>query len=149
MIDKTGRLDEIHHALVHVSGIFPADTDLTCTFTAAAGADTWSAYIEIVDSGATTLSAAFATDHGHITGLTIEEVSEANTIYEVEFSWGAGHMVVMRSRFAGGTKFQAPEMVQRMAAPNFPAGQTVYYRMKTATGVADTCLVHMRYHTDP
>lgn len=149
MIDKIGRTHHIHHALSHISDVFPADTDRTCTFTAAAGANTWSGYVEIVDNLANTLSAIFAAEHGHITALTVENVSEVNTIYRVEISWGDAHNIVLDLRFAGGTKFQAPDMVQRFWAPDFPAGQTIYYRMKTATGVADTCTVHLRHHIDP
>ena len=34
MIDEDGRLESIYDALVHVSSIFPSDTNLTCTLTA-------------------------------------------------------------------------------------------------------------------
>ena len=146
MIDQIARIEHAAHALRHSTSVFPGDTDLTCTFTAAAGANTWSAWMEIVDSGATTLSAAFASSRGHLTEILIENISDDNTIYMMEISWGAAHNLLTTIRFAGGTKFQSPDMVARMWAKSIPEGETVYYRMKTATGVADTCLVHIRYH---
>lgn len=137
------------HAAAHTSLIFPGDTNLTCTLTAAATADTFSAWVEIVDSAATKLSAAFATYHGHITELSIESLSEIDTIYMVEISCGAaGEVPLTAIRLAGGTKFDTPSPVQRLAMPAIPAGCKVWYRMKTASAVADTALVNFRYHVD-
>ena len=150
MIDEDGRLEDIYDALVHVSSIFPSDTNLTCTLTAKDTANTFSDWAEIEDNtGGTTLklSAQFATLPGHITAVMVETVSQDDTIYEFEIAWGAAKNVVGRFRFAGGTKFQAPNTTARYWAPNIPAGETVYYRMKSATAVADTCTVHFRFHT--
>ncbi len=147
MIDKIARIEHAAHALRHTTSIFPGDTDLTCTFIAAAGANTWSAWVEIVDSGATTLSTAFASSRGHLTEVLIETISDDNAIYMIEIAWGAAYNLVTALRFAGGTKFQSPDTVARMWTKAIPEGETVYYRMKTATGVADTCQVHIRYHT--
>ena len=52
-IDTSGRLRDTDDATQHVTSIFPSDTNLTCTFTAHANANTWSAWTEIADSGAT------------------------------------------------------------------------------------------------
>jgi hypothetical protein len=148
-LDKADVLENqatIEDALLHVSSIFPNDSNLTCTLTAGQPADTWGAWAEIADSGANTLSALFASVDGHISSLIVEEVSEVDTVYMVEFSYGAAKTVVVRTRFAGGTKFQAPNVQNRMWTTIFAAGETVYYRMKTATAVADTAKVHVRYH---
>ena len=137
---------DIHDAIDHVTSIFPANTNLTCTFTAAATANAWSSWIEIADSSSNKLTTLFATYPGHLTCAMVETVSEVDTIYMVEISYGSSKIVVARVRFAGGTKFQAPNVHNRFWAPEIPVGETVYYRMKTATAVADTCTVHFRYH---
>jgi len=146
MIDATGRSRKTADAVRHVSDIFPDDTNLTCTFTAHANANTFSAWAEIVDSGATALSAAFAASEGHLTSMLIETVSDNGAIYMFEVSWGAAKNIVTRGRFAGAGKFQAAHIQDRFWAPEIPVGETVYYRLKTETAVADTCTVSFRYH---
>lgn len=131
--------------LHHVTALFPEDTDLTCTLTAAEAAHTWGTWAEIVDNEATTLSACFDTYPGHIVAMLIESVSETDTIYMLEVSYGSAKIIVTRWRFAGGTKFQSPAHQLRVRSANIPAGETVYYRMKSGTGVADTALVHFRH----
>jgi len=146
MIDKIGRIRDIDDATQHVTSIFPSDTNLTCTFTAHASAHTWSTWAEIQDSGATKLSASFADTPGHITSIVIETVSDDTALYMYEISWGAAKNLITSGRFAGVGKFQAAHMQDRFWAPAFPAGQLIYYRMKTETAVADTCTIHLRYH---
>jgi len=147
MIDKIGKLRQIDDATQHVTAIFPSDTNLTCIFTAHATAHTWSAWTEIVDNpDGTKLSAATAASPGHITSILIETISDDTAIYMFEISWGAANTIVTRGRFAGINKFQAAHIQCRFWAPPLPAGQLIYYRMKTETGVADTCTVHFRYH---
>jgi len=146
MIDETGTLRNIDDATQHVTSIFPDDTNLTCTFTAHANANTWSAWTEIVDSAATKLSAATATGPGHLTSILIETISDNAAIYMFEISWGAANTVVTRGRFAGAGKFQQAHIQDRFWAPPLPAGELIYYRLKTETAVADTCTVHFRYH---
>lgn len=148
MIDETGSINHIHDSTCHVSSIFPTDTNLTCTFTAAATAHTFSAWTEIADSAATKLSASFATLHGHITSIVVETISDDSAIYMYEIAWGVAKNVITRGRFAGVGKFQQAHIQDRFWAPSFSAGELCYYRMKTETAVADTCTVHFRYHTD-
>lgn len=143
-----GELDEIHDALSHVTSIFPADTDAYCTLTAHASADTWSTWAEVVDDAANAFSDAFVSAHGHLTSLVIETVSQNNTLYMLELGYGSVPTIITRGRFAGSGKFQAPNIQKRFWAPAVPAGETLKYRMKTGTGVADTCTVHFRYHLD-
>jgi len=148
MIDEDGIVREIDDATKHVTSIFPSDTNLTCTFTAHATAHTWSAWAEVQDSGATKLSALFATCPGHITSALIETVSDDSALYMYEMAWGAAKNKIVAGRFAGAGKFQAAHIQDRFWAPPFPAGQLIYYRLKTGTGVADTCTVHFRAHCD-
>jgi len=146
MIDLEGKVVEIDDATQHVTSIFPSDTNLTCTFTAAAGANTWSAWTEIADSGATKLSASFAASPGHISSMLVETISDNAAIYMIEVAWGAAKNLITTMRFAGVGKFQAAHIQDRFWAPPFPLNQLIYYRMKTETAVADTCTVHFRYH---
>ena len=139
---------DIHGATQHVTSIFPSDTNLTCTFIAHANANTWSAWAEIADNAAIKLSASCAIDPMHITALGIETLSEVDTIYMVEIAWGAAKTLITSGRFAGATKFQTPTEHLRFWAPHFPAGELIYYRMKTDTAVADTATVHFRHHCD-
>jgi len=147
MIDKTRRLQDTDDATQHITFIFPSDTNLTCTFTAHANANTWSNWTEIADSGATKLSASFATNEGHITSMLTETISDAAAVYMYEVAWGAAKIPITSGRFAGVGKFQAAHIQDRFWAPPFPAGQLIYYRMKTETAVADTCTIHFRAHT--
>ena len=146
MIDKTRRLRDVDDATQHISSIFPSNTNLTCTFTAHANANTWSAWTEIADSAATKLSASFATVPGHITSILIETISDDSAIYMYEIAWGATKNPITSGRFAGVGKFQAAHIQDRFWAPLFPKGQLIYYRMKTETAVADTCTIHLRHH---
>lgn len=143
---SVARTQEIYDAIAHISKIFPHDTNLTCTLTAHANANTWSAWDEIADVWANTISSLFATNIGHLTSLYIEELSDINAIYMLEVAYGATKEVITNGRFAGATKFQIPPGSFHFWAPGIPAGETVYYRMKTETAVADTCKVHFRYH---
>jgi len=134
-----------HHATL----IFPDDTNLTCTLTAHASANTWSSWTEIADSGATTLSSKFAIYEGHIVSVVVESVSEVDTIYMLELSWGSSNSVISRWRLAGTTKFQNPSHQLRVRSPHIDAGETIYYRLKSAAAVANTMLVHFRYYLHP
>ncbi len=142
-------IEAIYGALTHASYIFPSDTNLTCTLTALDTANTWSSWAEIEDNtGGTTLklSAVFASNPGHITAIQEETLSEVNTVYMVQISYGASKAHITEQRFAGGTRFDDADNHAVFHAPEIPAGETVYYRMKTATAVADTVTVHFRYH---
>lgn len=134
---------EVNH---HVTAIFPDDTNLTCTLMAAATANTWSSWTEIQDSGTTTLSSKFNPIGGHVVSMVIESLSEEDTIYMLEISYGASNTIVTRWRFAGTTKFQDPAHQVRVRSDHITVGATIYYRMKTATAVADTLLCHFRYY---
>lgn len=146
MIDLEGRIESIEDAVKHVTSIFPSDTNSTCTLIAHANAHTWSGWTEIEDSAATKLSAAFATLPGHITSIIIETVSDDSVIYMYEIAWGDAKNLVTPGRFAGVGKFQQAHIQDRFWAPEIPAGELIYYRMKTESAVADTCTVHLRYH---
>ena len=129
----------------HETFIFPDDTNLTCTLTAHASANTWSTWTEITD-GTTTMSSLFTTIGGHLSGMIIESLSELDTVYMLEIGYGGDKTILSRSRFAGTDKFQNPSHQERFRGVISPAGGTIYYRLKSATAVANTALVHFRYH---
>jgi len=132
----------------HSTKIFPSDTNLTCTLTALATANAWSAWAEITD-GTTKLTSAFATYAGFLTSMVVESLSEIDTIYMLEIAYGDAKTPITSLRFAGTTKFQNPSHQERYRGVVMPAGEKVYYRMKSATAVADTALVHFRYYLLP
>ena len=140
-------IDANYDALHHPTYVFPDDTDLSCTFTAGQAADTWGAWAEVVDSEAVTLSSKFAAKNGHITVVEEEELSDINTVYMAELAYGDAKVHITEQRFAGSGKFQNPSNLARVFAKEIPAGETVYYRMKSNTAVADTAKLHIRYHT--
>lgn len=140
------QVEEIWEDLHHETGTFPANTNLTCTLAAHADQNTFGEWAEIVDGSANKLSAAFASYPGHIASMVVESVSEIDTIYQVEISYGADYTIITRWRFAGETKFKNPAHQLRVRAVIIPAGEAVYYRMKSAEdGSADSALVHFRY----
>ncbi|MBA7662894.1 hypothetical protein ES703_70927 [subsurface metagenome] len=78
--------------------------------------------------------------------MILETLSELNGLYIVELSWGESRTIISRFRFAGETLFHSASFQERFRAEHVPVGETIYYRMKTATDVANTCTVHFRYY---
>jgi len=137
--------EKIVELSTHVTEIFPAVTNLTCTLTAHANANEWSAYTEIVDSAATTLSASFAACEGHITGMITESANEDATVYMVELSYGASHDVISEWRLVSGTNKVSSTGQSSARGDHIPLGETVYARVMCATAGAKTLSVHFRH----
>lgn len=129
-----------HHAKL----VFPAATNLTVTLTAHASADTWSAWTEIVDSGATTFSSIFAAAAGHVTDLVIEETNQASTRYMVEVAYGTGKTQVGAWRFISETNQVSVAQVTQSNGDMVPAGETLYYRCMCETA-GKTALAYFKY----
>ena len=140
-------LDGIALEMSHLTKIFPEDSNETITFTAPAGADTFSAWAEIVDNNAVTLSSKFAANGGHITGILTESASVTDKIYIFEISYGASKIIIATGRLLSGTVLLTAKQQQRMSSVPVPAGETVYYRIKCETGAASVT-VSLRYHMD-
>lgn len=137
--------DELILEQAHVTRIFPPATDLTCTFTAHANADTWSEWTEIQDSGANTLS-SLVTSILHLSNVLVEWASVVDELYMIEVSYGNARMPVARLRFTSGDKnFLPPLQQMRIRALGIPQGEAIYYRMMCGTG-GGTCRVSFRYH---
>ena len=129
----------------HDAKIFPEATNVTITLTAHASANTWSAWAEIADSGATTFSSK-VTDHTHITGIMVENTSAVDKVWMLEISYGSAKVVVSRSRFIGGSAGVLPAIQSIFInSDQIPTGETVYYRLMS-TQAGGTCQVHIVYH---
>ena len=132
----------------HDSYIFPEDTDETVIWTAGNVNHTWSAWAEIVDNNAVTLSSKVAATGMHISAILIEDVDTTGKTYMYEIAYGASHTVVARARFAASDANKGnPIQEARIRADHIPTGETVYYRMKCETASA-TAQISVRYH-DP
>lgn len=146
-------IDDIWLELHHRSLLYPdlsTDIDLTCTFTSGA-IDAFGAWAEIDDSGATTFSSLCATDNVHISALRIRTVSETDVLYVIELGYGpnAGAVTIFDvHEFGSGTKHIDSDEQARFRPPAIPAGQNVYYRMKTEDTANATTTIVLRYHID-
>lgn len=137
---ERAQYDETHHTTF----VFPASSADTCTITSGVGADTWSDYVEIVDApGANSLSTYFATQHGDLTAMVVEDASIADEIFVVEISYGAAHIIVTRFRLQTETNFLPTAQVLRIRSLLTPAGETLYYRCMSESGGEDI-EVHFR-----
>ena len=139
-------VDELIVEEQHITAIFPEDTDETVTLAAGTPANTWGAWVEIVDDNSVTLSSKATAVNMHISTIMVEDSSVKDKIYMVEIAYGSAHTVVSRQRYmAQNTKVGTVQQA-KVRAEHIPAGETIYYRAKCETASA-TVQVHLRYHT--
>lgn len=81
----------------HISILFPEDSNETVTLTAGNVVNTFSAWAEIVDNNAVTLSSKFVSS-GHISSIIVEGASVKDKRYVLEIAYGADKIVVARAR---------------------------------------------------
>jgi len=123
--------------------LFPATTNLTCTLTAG-NTNVWSAWTEVVDNGATTLSSVFATDAGYVSDMLFFLPSDAADGYSVELAYGDSKVTMGRTAFwalADGDIAYVLSIKSRRV----PAGETVYYRMQSTGANGATTQARFRY----
>jgi len=141
-------LDSLHEVgkyITHESSIFPDATNLTVTITAHANPDTWSAWAEIQDSGATTFTSKI-TGEGHISAVNIEDTSTSGDIWMLEIAYGDVKTIIARIRFVSSTIGNLPAITGvRVRSVHIPDDETVYARLMCNTGGA-TCKLHIRYY---
>lgn len=132
---------EMHNTLV-----FPESTANVCVLTAHVNANTWSAWVEIVDDqGApVSLSSKFAVNAGHITVMNAESTNVASALFMIELAYGASKISICRFRFTSETNQIAIAQIPRVRGVEIPAGETLYYRAMCATG-GKTANVYFRY----
>lgn len=139
-------LHQLYIEMFHESHLFPEDSNETITFTAGGVNNTFSAWAEIVDNNAVTLSSKFATEDGHISSITLIDANTNDKVYIIELSYGASKIIITPYEFVSGTVLLPPIQQLRIRSQAIPTGETVYYRMKCETGGA-TCRVSFRYHS--
>lgn len=144
------KLDEIIFELEHETYVFPEATNLTIDLgLAAAAANTWSAWQEIVDSAAPTankFSDKFATKVGHISGMQVEEATPGGKVFMVELGYGDAHTIISRVRFMSGAVAVLQAIQQQRIRPlGNPAGEALYYRLM-CDDITGACKVNFRYH---
>ena len=134
----------------HSTIIFPITTGLTCTVTAHANINEWGAWVELVDSGATTLSTAFAANDGHISAIFVESTESAGQIWEVQLSYGASRTNCGSMRFISASVGFVPAAQQmRIRTAHIPAGETIYGRLMCNKAGEETATIHVRYYLHP
>lgn len=140
-------VDQLILEMQHDSILFPEGSDELITLTAGNVADTFGNWGEVaVDVTGETFSSKVATQGAHLSGLLIEDLSDDDVRYVLEFAYGDPKIRVMTHRFMSGDikKLAAIQFI-RVRAAHIPAASTVYYRMKCETPSA-TCEVSLRYH---
>lgn len=137
--------DHLLRIEIHETFIFPATTGLTCTMAAHATEHVWSEWAEIADSGATKLTAAFASKDGHIAGLIVEDCSEASQHYMFKIAYGGDKVVVGMWRILSESNKLPIGQSPRCRGIHVPAGETIYYSAMCETAGGKTATVHIRY----
>jgi len=142
---KDNRVGELIDENNHLTYVFPSVSNLTCTLAASATPNVTSAWAEIADSGATTLSSKFATYEGHITGIDIFSCDVADKMYICDIAYGSAKTVITSFSFISNAtgKKVVPKLI-RVRALHIPAGETVYYRMMCETA-SKVLTVDFRY----
>lgn len=137
--------DQLILEQAHVTRIFPATTDLTCTLTAHANPDTWSSWAEVQDSAVLKFSSVVIKDT-HLSSMFIEWCSDTDKLYQIELAYGDDKIAIAPLRITSGDKnFLGPLQQMRIRADRIPIGEKIYYRMMCAIG-GGTCQVSFRYH---
>lgn len=140
-----GAQNSLGELFTHSTLIFPALTNLTCTLTAHSNANEWSAWGEVVDSGANPLSSVFAAKDGHVTGMITEEANQNDTEYMVQLAYGASKTPISSWRLISGTGKVSSTGQSAARGVHIPTGETVYARVMCATAGSKTLLVHFRH----
>jgi len=136
----TAKVDLFNSAEVF---LFPATSDLTITLTAG-NTNEWSAWTEIVDSGATTLPSRFSADAGYISDIHVFLASDASDGYNIEIAYGEAKTTLGRTTFFVPADGVIPYMLP-IKSRRVPAGETVYYRMQSTGANGATVQARLRY----
>jgi len=134
----------LYEEAFHENFIFPEDSNETVTFTAGGTVNTFGAWAEIVDNNSVSLSSKMVAG-GHISSIISESANTKDKVYMLEISYGAAKTVIARARMISATNQISHTEQDKMRNLAFPAGETIYYRVKCETASA-TVTVHFRYH---
>ena len=143
-----GIVDDLLLEVEHNSCVFPEDTDETVTFTAGGTNNIWSAWAELVDNNAVTLSSKSAAQDMHLSALMVEDITVKDVRFLSQISYGDAKTPITCHRYMGSTAKVGTTQHTAIRASHVPAGEKIYYRAKCET--ADAAVqVHLRYHLHP
>ena len=140
-----GKADELIISISHTTLVFPEDTDETVTLTAGNTNNVFSAWAEVADNNAVTLSSKFTACEGHFSVIMTEDVSVKDKRYLLELAYGAPKTIISRMRYVAGNVQIGTKQEATVQGIYVPVGEKVYYRLKCETADA-TAVVHFRYH---
>ena len=146
---RAAYLDSLYDDIYHLTYIFPAATNLTCTLTAHADANDWSAWVEVADSATTKLSSVFAAADGHVSAMVTHEANQDDTDYMVDLAYGDAKAHLSQWRIHSQTNKISSSGQSRCRGAHIPAGEKVYARVMCATAGGKTLLVHFRWWLHP
>ena len=133
----------------HETKLWPEDSNQVATLTAGGTNNVFGDWAELdIDGDGDTFSSKFTEDIGHVSAVVILDLNIEDVKYILEIAYGDDKTNIVRQVFmSGDAKKLSGVFYQRIRAPQIPAGETVYYRMKCETGGA-TCCLSVRYHYD-
>jgi len=123
--------------------LFPTTSNLTCTLTAG-NTNVWSAWTEVIDSGANTLTTEFAAGAGYISDMLFFLPSDAADGYNVELAYGVAKTNLGRIGMWALADGDIAAILP-IKSRKVPAGETVYYRMQSTGANGATLQARFRY----
>lgn len=143
-------LDQLQLEAEHETLLWPEDSNEVCTLEAGGTNNAFGTWAELdIDGDGDTLSSKFADSIGHISAIVILDLDTQDKVYILEIAYGDDKTNLIRQAFmSGDVKKLSGVFYQRIRAPQSPAGEKVYYRMKCETAEA-TCILSVRYHLPP
>lgn len=138
-------IDTLANDAHHETFIFPTLVTQTATFTAGPAGE-FGPWTEIKDSSGNSLSDCFTSD-GYIASFVVENTSVNDSIYLIEFGYGATPTVIGRSRIQSGDTKKDTTSQPWMRMLKITAGATVYYRLACENAGA-TINGHIRYYLE-
>lgn len=115
--------------------LWPESVTATATLTAGASSDNFSAWTELIDSSANSLSANFTTKDGYLVEIMTHDysVNATDRMFSIELAYGNVTKTVI-----GRIKVRSDwTYVLALRSVVIPQGQTIYYRMKSEIAGAD------------
>jgi len=123
--------------------LFPDATNRTITLTAGA-TNIWSAWTEVVDSAAITLSSKFSASAGYVSDMLFFLPSDAADGYSVELAYGDAKTNLGRVAFWALADGDIA-YVLGIKSRRVPSGETIYYRMQSTGANGATVQARFRY----
>ena len=123
--------------------LFPDATNRTITLTAGA-TNVWSAWTEVTDSAAITLSSKFSASAGYVSDMLFFLPSDAADGYSVELAYGDAKTNLGRVAFWALADGDIAYILG-IKSRRVPIGETIYYRMQSTGANGATVQARFRY----